>query len=114
MTKFSLIIIGAHNGSGLEELILNQIDNVLLIEPVDYNFKSLRERFQKKSKIYFENIGVSDERKQTKFYYVKESSVKKLGKEWGSGIGSFKKKHLLEAEKIYKNSAYSKYIKTIK
>ena len=53
MTKFSLIIIGARNGSGLEELVSNQIDNILLIEPVDYNFKSLKERFQKKSNIYF-------------------------------------------------------------
>ena len=96
MTKFSLIIIGAHNGSGLEELVSNQIDNILLIEPVDYNFKSLKERFQKKNNIYFENIAISDERKQTKFYYVKKNAIKKLGKDWASGIGSFKKKHILD------------------
>ena len=96
MTKFSLIIIGAHNGSGLEELISNQTDNILLIEPVDYNFKFLKERFQKKSNIYFENIGILDERKQTKFYYVKKNAIQKLGKDWASGIGSFKKKHLLD------------------
>ena len=96
MEKFDLIIIGAHNGSGLEELILKQKNRVLLIEPVNYNLQSLKNRFKDLSNIIFENVGVSDEKKKLKFYYVKESSVKKLGKEWGSGIGSFKKKHLLD------------------
>jgi FkbM family methyltransferase len=96
MKKFDLVIIGAHNGSGLEELILEQKNKVLLIEPVNYNLQSLKNRFKNINNIFFENVGVSDEKKQIKFYYVKESSVKKLGKEWGTGIGSFKKKHLLD------------------
>ena len=96
MEKFDLVIIGAHNGSGLEELILKQKKKVLLIEPVEYNLQSLKLRFKNIDNIIFENIGISDERNQIKFYYVKESSVKKLGKEWASGIGSFKKKHLLD------------------
>ena len=96
MEKFDLVIIGAHNGLGLEELILKQKNKVLLIEPVNYNLQSLKNRFKDINNISFENVGVSDEKKQLKFYYVKESSVKKLGKEWGSGIGSFKKKHLLD------------------
>lgn len=96
MEKFDLVLIGAHNGSGLEELILEQKNKVLLIEPVNYNLQSLKNRFKNINNIFFENVGVSDEKKQIKFYYVKESSVKKLGKEWGTGIGSFKKKHLLD------------------
>ena len=96
MEKFDLVLIGAHNGSGLEELILEQKNKVLLIEPVNYNLQSLKNRFKNINNIFFENVGVSDEKKQIKFYYVKESSVKKLGKDWGSGIGSFKKKHLLD------------------
>ena len=91
MEKFDLVIIGAHTGLGLEELILKQKNKVLLIEPVNYNLQSLKNRFKDINNIIFENVGVSDEKKQLKFYYVKESSVKKLGKEWGSGIGSFKK-----------------------
>ena len=94
--KFDLVIVGAHNGLGLEELILDQKNKVLLIEPVNYNFQSLKNRFKNINNIIFENVGVSDEKKQIKFYYVKESSIKKLGKEWASGIGSFKKKHLLD------------------
>ena len=96
MEKFDLVIVGAHNGLGLEELILDQKNKVLLIEPVNYNFQLLKNRFKNKNNIIFENVGLSDEKKQIKFYYVKESSVKKLGKEWASGIGSFKKKHLLD------------------
>lgn len=96
MEKFDLVIIGAHNGLGLEELILEQKNKVLLIEPVNYNLQSLKNRFKNKNNMIYENVGVSDEKKQIKFYYVKESSVKKLGKEWGSGIGSFRKKHLLD------------------
>tara|TARA_B100000035_G_scaffold111310_1_gene94466 strand:- start:223 stop:840 length:618 start_codon:yes stop_codon:yes gene_type:complete len=96
MEKFDLVIVGAHNGLGLEELILDQKNKVLLIEPVNYNFQLLKNRFKNMNNIIFENVGVSDETKQIKFYYVKESSVKKLGKEWASGIGSFKKKHLLD------------------
>ena len=96
MEKFDLVIVGAHNGLGLEELILDQKNKVLLIEPVNYNFQLLKNRFKNMNNIIFENVGLSDEKKQIKFYYVKESSVKKLGKEWASGIGSFKKKHLLD------------------
>jgi FkbM family methyltransferase len=99
MEKFDLVIIGAHNGSGLEELILKQKKKVLLIEPVNYNLQSLKHRFKNADNIIFENVGISNERNQIKFYYVKESSVKKLGKEWASGIGSFKKKHLLDHHK---------------
>ena len=96
MEKFDLVVIGAHNGSGLEELILKQKNKVLLIEPVNYNLQSLKLRFENIDNIIIENVGISDERNQIQFYYIKESSVKKLGKDWASGIGSFKKKHLLD------------------
>ena len=99
MNKFDLVIIGAHNGSGLEQLILEKKNKVLLIEPVNYNLQSLKSRFKNLENIIFEKVGISDERNQIKFYYVKESSVKKLGKEWASGIGSFKKKHLLDHQR---------------
>ena len=99
MNKFDLVIIGAHNGSGLEQLILEKKNKVLLIEPVNYNLQSLKSRFKNLENIIFEKAGISDERNQIKFYYVKESSVKKLGKEWASGIGSFKKKHLLDHQR---------------
>ncbi len=93
--KFGLVIIGAHNGSGLEQLILRQKDKVLLIEPVYYNYNQLVKKFSGLKNIILEKIGISDKKDSMKFFYVKEESIKKLGKEWASGIGSFKKKHLL-------------------
>ena len=93
--RFGLVIIGAHNGSGLEQLILKQKDKVLLIEPVYYNYNQLVTKFSGLKNIILEKIGISDKTDSMKFYYVKEDSIKKLGKEWASGIGSFKRKHLL-------------------
>ena len=89
--KFGLVIIGAHNGSGLEQLILRQKDKVLLIEPVYYNYNQLVKKFSGLKNIILEKIGISDKKDSMKFFYVKEESIKKLGKEWASGIGSFKK-----------------------
>ena len=67
MEKFDLIIIGAHTGIGLEELILEQKNKVLLIEPVSYNLQSLKNRFKNINNIFFENVGVSDKKKQLIF-----------------------------------------------
>ena len=96
MHKFGLVVIGAHNASGLEELINNQTQKVLLIEPVHYNFNSLKEKFHSNKNVLLEKAGVSDSSEQKKFYFVKQDSITKLGKEWASGIGSFKKQHLLD------------------
>jgi len=94
--KFGLVIIGAHNASGLEQLINGQTQKVLLIEPVHYNFSSLKQKFSENENIFLEKAGVSDDRLKKNFYFVKQDSIAKLGKEWASGIGSFKKQHLLD------------------
>ena len=96
MHKFGLVVIGAHNASGLEQLINNQTQKVLLIEPVHYNFNSLKDKFHSNKNVLLEKAGVSDSYEQKKFYFVKQDSITKLGKEWASGIGSFKKQHLLD------------------
>ena len=96
MHKFGLVVIGAHNASGLEQLINNQTQKVLLIEPVHYNFNSLKDKFHSNKNVLLEKAGVSDSSEQKKFYFVKQDSITKLGKEWASGIGSFKKQHLLD------------------
>lgn len=96
LKKFDLVIIGAHNGSATEELILKQKNNVLLIEPVAYNLQLLKHKFNNLDNVFIENVAISDERSQKKFYFVKENSIKKLGKKWASGLGSFKKNHILD------------------
>ena len=96
LKKFDLVIIGAHNGSTTEELIPKQKNNVLLIEPVAYNLQLLKHKFNNLDNVFIDNVAISNERSQKKFYFVKESSIKKLGKKWASGLGSFNKKHILD------------------
>ena len=47
MKDFGLVVIGAHFGIWLnDELVKYKNDNILLVEPVPYNFKILKENFQ--------------------------------------------------------------------
>tara|TARA_A100000164_G_scaffold299757_1_gene274488 strand:+ start:57 stop:668 length:612 start_codon:yes stop_codon:yes gene_type:complete len=93
---FGLVVIGAHFGIWLkEELVKYKNDNILLVEPVPYNFKILNENFQNEKNIFICTNAVFSENKTEKFYFVREDSIPKLGKHWASGIGSFSKEHLL-------------------
>jgi len=93
---FGLVVIGAHFGIWLnDELVKYKNDNILLVEPVPYNFKILKENFQNEKNIFICTNAVFSENKTEKFYFVREDSIPKLGKHWASGIGSFSKEHLL-------------------
>ena len=96
MDKFGLVVIGAHSGVWLTTLLdeyKNQ--NILLVEPVPYNIDLLKENTAKYKNISIETSVVSGKDEIKKFYYVKPDAVKKLGKHWASGIGSFDKQHIL-------------------
>ena len=96
MQKFGLVVIGAHSGVWLTSLFdeyRNQ--NILLVEPVPYNIALLKENTAKYKNINIETSAVSEKDQIKKFYYVKPDAVKKLGKHWASGIGSFDKQHIL-------------------
>jgi len=95
MSQFGLIVVGAHHGFWLENEVNKSKGNIILIEPVKYNFDQLKERFSNKNNIYFENIAISKINEIKPFYFVKGSSVSKLKKHWASGIGSFSKEHIL-------------------
>ena len=69
--------------------------NILLVEPVPYNINLLKENTTKYKNITIETSAVSEKNEIKKFYYVKHDAVKKLGKHWASGIGSFDKQHIL-------------------
>ena len=46
MKKFGLVVIGAHFGVWLnDELSRFDKENILLVEPVPYNYNKLKERF---------------------------------------------------------------------
>jgi len=96
MSNFGLVVIGAHSGVWLTSLIEEyQNQNILLVEPVPYNIALLKENTAKYKNISIETSAVSEKNEIKKFYYVKPDAVKKLGKHWASGIGSFDKEHIL-------------------
>ena len=96
MKHFGLVVIGAHFGVWLENEINNyKNQNILLVEPVPYNFKILEKKFSEFKNIYICKNAIFSEKKIKSFYYVDEKSISKLGKHWASGIGSFDKKHIL-------------------
>jgi FkbM family methyltransferase len=95
--KFGLVVIGAHFGVWLEEIIKEyKGQNILLVEPVPYNYNQLKENFKNLDNIHICTNAIFSENKLSTFYYVKENSITKLGKHWASGIGSFNKNHILD------------------
>tara|TARA_B100001175_G_C19344180_1_gene558969 strand:+ start:229 stop:840 length:612 start_codon:yes stop_codon:yes gene_type:complete len=97
MKKFGLVVIGAHFGVWLnDDLARFDKENILLVEPVPYNYKKLKKRFINSKNIQICINAIFSEHKTSKFYFVKENSIQKLGKHWASGIGSFNKNHILD------------------
>jgi FkbM family methyltransferase len=97
MKKFGLVIIGAHFGVWLnDDLTRFNKENILLVEPVPFNYKQLKKRFINLSNIHICTNAIFSAHKISKFYYVNENSISKLGKHWASGIGSFNKNHILD------------------
>jgi len=93
---FGLVVIGAHFGVWLRnELTKYKDQNIILVEPVPYNNKILKENFSANKNIHICTNAIFSEDKKEKFYFVKESSIHKLKKHWASGIGSFNKQHIL-------------------
>ena len=96
MSNFGLVVIGAHSGIWLTSLLEKYKEqSILLVEPVPYNIQQLKENISKYKDIKIEISAVSSKNEVQKFYFVKPESVKKLGKHWSSGIGSFDKQHIL-------------------
>ena len=96
MQDFGLVVIGAHSGLYLKDLVNEYQDrNVLLVEPVPYNYEILDSEYKDDPKIIICKNAIIDKSKKDFFYYVKKESITKLGKHWASQIGSFDKNHIL-------------------
>ena len=96
MSDFSFISIGSHTGYWIEKEIKSYLHKkILLIEPVDYNFDQLKNRFKNYQNILMEKCAISNKDETLTFYYIKQESISKLSKHWASGIGSFEKEHIL-------------------
>ena len=96
MHDFGLVVIGAHSGIHIKDLISEYANQkVLLVEPVPYNYQILENDYKNNEKIFISRNAIFDEAKKDNFYHVKKDSIKKLGKHWASQIGSFDKNHIL-------------------
>ena len=96
MKDFGLVVIGAHFGVWLNDIITRYKNkNILLVEPVPYNIKILEQKYSSESNIYICKNAIYSKKEVNNFYYVDEKSIHKLGKHWASGIGSFDKNHIL-------------------
>tara|TARA_B100000989_G_C19418202_1_gene417437 strand:+ start:116 stop:727 length:612 start_codon:yes stop_codon:yes gene_type:complete len=93
---FGLVVIGAHFGVWLTDIISKYKNtNILLVEPVPYNYKILSNKFKDYKNIFICTKAVYSKNQKKTFYFVKEASIPKLGKHWASGIGSFDKQHII-------------------
>ena len=96
MKDFGLVVIGAHFGVWLEDKINNhKNENILLVEPVPYNFEVLENDYKDRKNIFICKNAILDIVKKDNFFCVKKDSIPKLGKHWASQIGSFDKNHIL-------------------
>jgi FkbM family methyltransferase len=96
MKDFGLVVLGAHSGVYNKTLINSyENQNILLVEPVPYNYEVLEIEYNQNKNVSICKNGVIDVAKKDNFYFVKKSSIPKLGKHWASGIGSFDIDHIL-------------------
>ncbi len=96
MTKFGLVVLGAHIGVHIKNELDKYInEKVLLVEPVPHNVRAIKENLKNYNNVIIEQVTISNDKGEKDFYYVKESSISKLKKHWASGIGSFNKQHIL-------------------
>ena len=96
MHDFGLVVIGAHSGIHIKDLISEYANHkILLVEPVPYNYQILENDYKNNENVFISKNAIFDEAKKDNFYHVKKDSIKKLGKHWASQIGSFDKNHIL-------------------
>lgn len=88
MSHFSLIVVGAHDGSGLETLVrqAGAVGNVLLIEPVPFLFAKLSRRYAASANVVTRNIAIATSDGQVDFIAPKETATSVA--RWGDQLGS--------------------------
>ena len=97
MTKFGLVVLGAHIGIHIKGEIKKILpEKVLLVEPVPHNVVEIKKNLNNLEGIIIEQVALSNKNETRNFYFVKNTSITKLKKHWSSGIGSFNKQHLLD------------------
>ena len=94
---FTLVQIGAHNGSKIKDCIIKACEekkNVLLIEPVPYLFNELKKSFGGYKNIFLDNCAISDSNESKDLFYVETKNLHDKPP-WTSELNSFNKSHIL-------------------
>jgi FkbM family methyltransferase len=85
---FSLVLVGAHDGSGMEGLVKqsSETGRVLLVEPVPFLFRRLESRFAGLDQITFRNIAIARTDGEVDFFAPKETAKSVVS--WAEEMGS--------------------------
>ena len=78
MTKFGLVVLGAHIGihiKGEIEKILPE--KILLVEPVPHNVVEIKKNLNNLEGVIIEEVALSDKNEKRNFYFVKNTSILK-------------------------------------
>ena len=96
MSKFGLVVLGAHIGIHIKGEVQQILpEKVLLVEPVPHNVDAIKNNLAGLKGLIVEQVALTNKNETKNFYFVKKNSIHKLKKHWSSGIGSFNKQHLL-------------------
>ena len=97
MSKFGLVVLGAHIGIHIKgDIEKLSPEKVLLVEPVPHNVIAIKKNLIHLENVIIEQVAISNKNEIKNFYFVKEKSIHKLKKHWSSGIGSFNKQHIFD------------------
>ena len=79
MKEFGLVVIGAHFGVWLSEKISHYKNtNILLVEPVPYNYKVLQTKFSSNKNIFICNNAVFSENLKKEILFCKRRFYYKI------------------------------------
>ena len=97
MSKFGLVVLGAHIGIHIKGEVEKLLpEKALLVEPVPHNVTAIKKNLIQLDNVVIEQVAISNKNEIKNFYFVKETSIHKLKKHWSSGIGSFNKQHIFD------------------
>ena len=109
-----LVVIGAHNGNKIQNLIRSTVGKIILVEPVRDLFFKLQERFQELNNIIYCNYGVSSTTGIKEFYRFNSEGIdngqlliKKLENQslelasFADELGSLREDHIKSHYKVY-------------
>lgn len=97
-----LIVIGANDGISFDDLFDDlhpQKTEGIFLEPSKRYYHQLKENLKEFQRLKLLNIAISKQDSVMSLFQLNETGLKKMP-DWGKGIGSFSKDHLLKFELI--------------